>query len=60
MKNKDFDSEPAGRVFHAATAVNNEYIIIFGGRNINSKTTSFYILKSIDLTPQLDIEEDSE
>lgn len=48
------------RVYHGATAINNESIVIFGGKNVNQKSASFYVLKPKELKIDLDIEEEDE
>jgi len=34
--------------------------VVFGGKNINEKNTSFYVLKPKDIKLDLDIEEEDE
>lgn len=53
---KTHSCRPVPRVYHGATAVNNEFILIFGGKNVNQKSTSFYVLRPKDLKMDLDIE----
>jgi hypothetical protein len=48
------------RAYHGATAINNESIVIFGGKNINQKSTSLYVLKPTNIKLDLDIEEEDE
>lgn len=45
-------------MFHGATPVNNEYIVIFGGKTSTKKSSSFYVLRPKESKPSLDIEED--
>lgn len=47
---------PLPRVYHGSTVINNESIVIFGGKNINQKSTSFYVLKPKDANLDIDIE----
>ena len=48
--------EPSPRVFHGAATINNEYIVIFGGKNVKKNSSSFYILRPKEIKPTLDIE----
>jgi hypothetical protein len=48
------------RVYHASTAVNNESIVIFGGKTLNQANTSFYVLKPTNVKLELNIEEEDE
>lgn len=52
--------EPTPRVFHGSTTVNNEYIVIFGGKTKNKVSSSVYVLKPKEIRPTLDIEEEDE
>lgn len=60
IKCKTATSQPLPRVYHGATTIDNESIVVFGGKNINEKNTSFYVLKPKDIKLDLDIEEEDE
>ena len=55
MRSSTSFCEPAPRVFHGATTINNEYIVIFGGKTQNKVSSSFYILRPKENKPTLDI-----
>lgn len=58
IKCKTPTCSPLPRAYHAATVVNSECIVIFGGKNLNPKSTSFYVLRPKDIKLDLDIEEE--
>jgi hypothetical protein len=58
VTSKTLNCKPLPRVYHGATSINNEKIVIFGGINDNQANTAFYVLKPTNIKLELDIEEE--